>query len=78
MKEFYVTVLFGSDQIEKFHRMEIFREEEIIQHTKVFSFETKKELDAFILGIESANGWLDLVYFEGMKILQNKISPQIN
>jgi len=78
MKELFVTVLFGSDQIRKFHNKEIFSEEEISQYTKAFSFETRKELDAFILGIETANGWLDLIYFEGIKIQRNKILQQIN
>ena len=78
MKELFVTILFGSDQIRKFHKKEIFSEEEINQYTKTFSFETRKEMDAFILGIEAANGWLDLIYFEGMKIHRNKILQRIN
>lgn len=76
--DYFITVLFGSDQVRKFHNKEIFSEEEINQYAKTFSFETKKELDAFILGIETANGWLDLIYFEGMKIKENKIIQQIN
>jgi len=72
MKEFYITVLFGSDQVRKFHNKEIFSEEEINDYTKSFSFRTRKELEAFILGIETANGWLDLIYFEGVSVNQKK------
>ncbi len=77
--DYIITVLFGSDQVRKFHNNEIFDEDEINQYTKTYSFATKRELDAFVLGIESANGWLDLIYFEGMeiqksKVLQNKLA----
>ncbi len=65
MNVFLLTILFGSDQIRKFHNKEIFSEEEINNYTKSFSFRTREELEAFILGIETANGWLDLIYFEG-------------
>jgi hypothetical protein len=72
MKEFYITVLFGSDQVRKFHNKEIFSEEEIKQFAKTFLFQTRIELEAFILGIEAANGWLDLIYFEGVSVNQKK------
>ena len=77
-KGFCVTVLFGSDQIRKFHNHEIFSGEEINDFTKFYSFYSKEELDAFILGLEAANGWLDLIYFEGVKIsasVQPGVSP---
>jgi len=77
MNEFYITVLFGSDQVRKFHNKEIFNEEEINDNTKSFSFRTREELQAFILGIETANGWLELIYFEGVNVQQNKFQQQI-
>ena len=76
MKEFYITILFGSDQIRKFHNKEIFSEEEINDYTKSFSFRTREEFEAFILGIETANGWLDLIYFEGVIVNQKQISTK--
>ena len=65
IKEYCITVLYGSDQVKKFSNSETFSEEEINEYVKFYSFETKKELDAFILGLEEANGWLDLIYVEG-------------
>ena len=73
---FHVTVLFGSDQVRKFNNAEIFSEEDIFEYAKLFQFKTQNELDAFILGLEAGNGWLDLVYLEGVKIV-NPLSLQI-
>lgn len=70
--EHCVTVLFGSDQIRKFHNREIFSEEDICLYTKYYSFDTEQELNAFILGIEEANGWLDLIYFKDLEISHSK------
>ena len=78
MGPFFIIILFGSDQIRKFYNNEILTKEEVNSYTKTFSFETRKEVDAFILGIETANGWLDLIYFEGMKIQRNKFIKQIS
>lgn len=66
-KEFCVTVLYGSDQVKKFYNDEIFNESEINEYVKFYSFKTEKELKAFILGLEEANGWLDLIYIEGVQ-----------
>ncbi len=63
--KFCVSVLYGSDQVRKFYNAEIFNETEINDYVKFYSFETEKELRAFILGLEEANGWLDLIYIEG-------------
>ena len=71
MNDFHVMVLFGSDQVRKFHNKEIFHKSEIDDHTKFYSFETKIELDAFIFGLQEANGWLDLVYVKDVKIKNN-------
>lgn len=49
---FCVTVLYGSDQVKKFYNAEIFNENEINEYVKFYSFETEKELSAFILGLE--------------------------
>ncbi len=65
-KGFCVTVLYGSDQVRKFYNEEIFDENEINEYVKFYSFETEKELKAFILGLEEANGWLDLIYIKGV------------
>ena len=71
MNDFYLTVLFGSDQVRKFHNKEIFSDSEIAEHMKFYSFETEIELNAFIFGLQEANGWLDLVYLKGIKIKNN-------
>lgn len=60
--EFHVKILFGIDQTQKFYNNEPLSSEEISQFTKSYSFDTEIELNSFILGIEEANGWLDLVY----------------
>ena len=67
-KEYCITVLFGSEQVKKFYNKEIFNEDEITDYTKFYSFKTDAELNAFILGLNEANGWLDLIYLEGVKI----------
>ncbi|MCX8524917.1 hypothetical protein OF897_13440 [Chryseobacterium formosus] len=66
-KEFCVSVLYGSDQVRKFYNGEIFNENEINNYIKFYSFKTEKELRAFILGLKEANGWLDLIYLEGVQ-----------
>lgn len=71
--EFCVTVLFKSEQKNRFFSGKIFTKKEIEEYTKFYSFDTKKELDAFILGLEEANGWLDLLYFEGLKLENNQL-----
>ena len=74
-KEFNLTVLFGSDQIRKFHQKEIFNENEISDFIKFYSFDTEKELEAFIFGLEEANGWLDLIYFKETQNFKLNLSP---
>lgn len=67
-KEYCLSVLFGSEQVKKFYNKEIFTEDEITDYTKFYSFKTDAELNAFILGLDEANGWLDLIYLKGTKI----------
>jgi hypothetical protein len=71
--EFYLTVIFGTEQIRKFFSKEIFSEREINEYTKFYSFATEAELNAFIYGLEEANGWLDLIHLKGVQIINHLI-----
>jgi hypothetical protein len=76
-KDFCITVLFGSDQVRKFQNKEIFSEEEIAHYTKNYEFETDKELCAFILGLEAANGWIDLIYLKNINLNKNRFITEL-
>ena len=56
IKFLYFTVLFAYDQIRKFNNNKIFTDEEVNEYCKFYEFETKIELNAFILKSEVANG----------------------
>ncbi len=66
--KYSILVLFGSDEVNKYNNNEFVSEDEFLNNFKYYSFDTKKELDAFIFGLEEANGWMDLIYFTGEKI----------
>jgi hypothetical protein len=59
-----VTVIFGKDQVDKFENNGPFTFEEFGLYVKQFSFGSKLELDAFILGLEAGEGWQELSVFE--------------
>lgn len=68
-----VTVLFGSDLVRKFFLKYEFEESELINSFKYYEFNSKEELDAFILGLEEAKGWNDLIYFRNENFLNNRL-----
>lgn len=62
--KYKLTVLFGQEQVRKLVEQRIIQTEEKEQYLKTFKFETAKEKDAFIRGMEASSGWLDYFIFE--------------
>lgn len=53
-----IIVVFGQEQVNKIFEGAIFTDEEKQQFVKRFDFETLKEKEAFIKGMETASGWI--------------------
>ncbi len=66
--KFFATILYSEDETKRFYRGENFTKEDLKLHTKFYSFETKEELDAFILGLEEGIGWYDFVCLKNLKL----------
>ena len=64
--EFSVTILWGKEQESKDEdgepylgsELEFFTED-AYANAETYTFKTKAELDAFVMGVLEANGWLD-------------------
>jgi hypothetical protein len=65
---FFATILFSEDETKRFFRNEKFTKVELILNTEFYSFETKEELDAFLLGLEAGIGWHDFVCLKNLKL----------
>ncbi len=51
-----VCMLYGSELCAIYERLGL---EEVLEEVQVFEFDTQKEADAFLLGVESATGYLE-------------------
>lgn len=56
-----IKIIFGKEQVNKYHQNEPLSIEEEKINLKEFSFNSKKELEAFCLGLEEAVGWMEWV-----------------
>lgn len=54
-----VKIIFGSDDVKNFYNQSSRDDETKITGVFEYSFETKKEIHAFIKGIDEAMGWRD-------------------
>ncbi|WP_291098762.1 MULTISPECIES: hypothetical protein [unclassified Flavobacterium] len=70
---FHAKIIFGKDQVKKFHKNESFTDYEIIINVKEYIFETKAERIAFYKGIGEAMGRLE---FEVIREFEEKINKE--
>ena len=56
-----IKIIFGKEQVIKYHQNEPLSPEEAQINLKEFSFNSKKELEAFCLGLDEAVGWMEWV-----------------
>ncbi len=54
-------MLYGSELCEIYERLGL---EEVLEEVQVFEFDTQKEADAFLLGVESATGYLECLVID--------------
>lgn len=59
-----VKIIFGKEQVNKFHNNENFTEEELNLNVKEFCFETEVEKLAFCKGVEVSVGWTECYILE--------------
>lgn len=64
-----VEIIFGKDEVKKYHRGETFIGYENLINRKRFEFETLAERNAFYKGLAESNGWIE---FEIIKEIQTK------
>jgi hypothetical protein len=69
---YIVEIIFGKDEVNKYHRGEKFTDYENLIHKKRFEFETLAERNAFYKGLSESNGWVE---FEIIKEIQTKETP---
>lgn len=55
---YHAEIIFGKDQVEKYHKNEAFTDYEKDINLKIYSFETQAERNAFYKGLDEAMGWL--------------------
>lgn len=70
---FHAKIIFGKDQVKKFHKNEPFTDYERIINVKEYTFETKAERIAFYKGIGEAMGRLE---FEVIREFEEKINKE--
>lgn len=75
MQKYFVTVLYGSDNYKKFWAEEPFEKSDLETKLKTYYFDTQIELDAFILGLNEASGWLETVILENVEKLPIDSEP---
>lgn len=68
-----VEIIFGKNEVKKYHRGETFTGYENLINRKRFSFETLAERNAFYKGLSESNGWIE---FEIIKEIENKEEPK--
>jgi hypothetical protein len=71
--KYLVEIIFGKDQVRKFHNNEPLDDFEKIINLKKYNFESREERNAFYKGIGEAMGWLE---FEIIKEFEEKITPE--
>jgi len=59
--KYLAEIIFGKDQIQKYHNNETFTDFEKTINIKKFTFETQTERNAFYKGIAEAMGWLEII-----------------
>lgn len=64
-----LTVVFGKEPVAKIHNHIALSEEERLLNVKAYTFDSEKEKQAFINGLNEAVGWLDVC------IAENEITP---
>lgn len=67
--KYLAEIIFGKDQVKKFHNNETLNDFEKIINLKKYNFESREERNAFYKGIGEAMGWLE---FEVIKELEEK------
>ncbi len=70
---YHAKIIFGKDQVNKFHKNEPFTDCERITNLKEYTFETKVERIAFYKGIGEALGRLE---FEVIREFEEKINKE--
>lgn len=71
--KYVVEIIFGKDQVKKFHNNEPLNDFEKIINLKKYTFKTRRQRSAFYKGIGEAMGWLD---FEIIKEFKEKINKK--
>lgn len=71
--KYLAEIIFGKDQVKKFHNNEPLNDFEKIINLKKYNFESRAERNAFYKGIGDAMGWLE---FEIIKEFEEKITPE--
>jgi len=71
--KYLAEIIFGKDQVIKFHNNQPLNDFEKIINLKKYNFESREERNAFYKGIGEAMGWLE---FEIIKEFEEKITPQ--
>lgn len=71
--KYLAEIIFGKDQVRKFHNNEPLNDFEKIINLKKYTFETWVERNAFYKGIGEAMGWLE---FEVIKEYEEKITQE--
>jgi hypothetical protein len=59
-----IKIIFGKEQVEKFHNDQDFTTEENAINIKDYSFSTEAEKLAFCKGVEEAIGWTECYILE--------------
>jgi len=70
--KYVAEIIFGKDQVEKFHNNEPLNDFEKTIHLKKYIFKTRKQRNAFYKGIGEAMGWLDFKIIKEFKQKTNK------
>ena len=71
--KYLAEIIFGKDQVKKFHNNETLNDFEKIINLKKYNFESRAERNAFYKGIGEAIGWLK---FEIIKEFEEKITEK--
>jgi hypothetical protein len=56
---YHTKIIFGKDEVRKYHNNEAFTDDEKSINLKNYTFETRAERNAFYKGIDEAMGWLE-------------------
>jgi len=56
---YQLKIIFGKEEVDKFHNCGTFTADEIVSNVKDFYFKTEAEMKAFIDGMETVIGWTE-------------------